>query len=155
MPLNLIKIYDICRENDTLPGQLQKWGLVPKEGEFLCPKCDDPMKLLYFQNQGWCWDCQSKKSIRKQASKRCNKRISMRRKTFFNKSHLSYFQILGFAHLWCEGHQLRQIQQHLEIFQRHTLVDWSSFCREVIFYNLMGISCDKGNESISLLIKFG
>lgn len=69
MPLNLIKIYDICRENDTLPGQLQKWGLVPKEGEFLCPKCDDPMKLLYFQNQGWCWDCQSKNQLENKLQK--------------------------------------------------------------------------------------
>ena len=52
---------------------------------------------------------------------------------FFNKSKLSYFQIHGFAHLWSEGHQLRQIKTQLEIGQNHTLVDWSSFCREVIF----------------------
>ena len=133
MPLNLIKIYDICRENETLPVHLENWGLVPKVGDYLCPKCDQPMKLLYFQNEGWFWDCQSKTPIRKQAPKRCNKRVSMRKKTFFNKSHLSYFQILGFAHLWSEGHQLRQIKQQLEIGQDHTLVDWSSFCREVIF----------------------
>ena len=131
MPLNLIKIYDICRENNRLPTQLQNQGLIPTEGIYLCPKCNEPMKLLYFEKQGWNWDCKSEKSIRKQAKKICNTRVSMRKNTFFNKSHLSYFQILGFAHLWSEGHQLRQIKQQLEISQNNTLVDWSSFCREV------------------------
>ncbi len=91
------------------------------------------MKLLHFDNRGWYWDCQSEKSIRKQAKKICHTRVSMRTNTFFNKSKLSYFQILGFAHLWSEGHQLRQIQKQLEIGQNHTLVDWSSFCRQALF----------------------
>ena len=133
MSLNLIKIYDICRENKTLPVQLQNWGLVPQEGIYLCPKCNEPMKLLHFEKQGWYWDCKSEKPIKNQAKKICNTRVSMRTNTFFNNSKLSYFQILGFAHLWSEGHQLRQIKTHLEIGKDHTLVDWSSFCREVIF----------------------
>ncbi len=129
MSLNLVKIYDICRDNDTLLENLQNWGLIPREKS--CPKCGYGMSLMNVKEDGWTWYCSNKISIRKQRATKCSQKVSMRKGSFFNRSHMSYFQILGFAHLWSEGLQLRQIKCQLEIGSTATLVDWSSFCREV------------------------
>ena len=60
--------------------------------------------------------------------------VRFRKGTFFANSHLSYFNILAFSHLWAEGVQLRVIKLELGIGCDNTLVNWSSFCREVIYF---------------------
>jgi hypothetical protein len=139
-PLNLIKIYDICKNKEILLKSLQEWGLVPKIGEFYCPKCDEPMRLFNQGDRDWRWTCLNKISVRKQAAKPCGKKVEFRTGTFFARSKLDYFEILGFSHLWAEGLQLRQIALQLGIGSDHTLVDWSSFCREVKL-NLGDLRC--------------
>ena len=129
MALNLIKIYDICREKNTEKNKLQDCGLIPMD--FNCPQCSEFMKLKHMVRDGWTWTCDNKVTQRNQTPKRCRKKVSLRKGTFMGQSHLSTFQILGFAHLWSEGLQLRQIKRQLEIGSDNTLVDWSSFCREV------------------------
>ena len=57
----------------------------------------------------------NKVSIRKQKATKCNKKVSVNTGTFFVQSRLSYFQVLGFAHLWSEKLNLRQIKCQLEI----------------------------------------
>lgn len=68
----------------------------------------------------------------KSKRERCEKRVELRTGTFFEKSKLTVFQIIGFVNLWVEGASLRVISNQLEI-DPGTAVDWASFCREVVF----------------------
>lgn len=73
----------------------------------------------------WC-------SKKKKKRKICGKLIEVRTGTFFEGSHLTAFQILGFVSFWVHNVTLEVIIRELGIC-RQTAVDWSSFCREVVF----------------------
>ena len=94
-------------------------------------KCSYPMVLHADQDDGWRWKCNNKISERKQKAVACGGHVRFRKGTFFAGSHLSYFNILAFAHLWAEGVQLRVIKLELGVGSDQTLVNWSSYCREV------------------------
>lgn len=57
--------------------------------------------------------------------------MSLRKGTFFGKSHMSLLDITGFNNLWVMSDTFPTIQQ-LRICNQ-TIVDWSSLCREVVF----------------------
>lgn len=42
MPLNIVRIYELCREKDQLLSFLQNCGLIKK---VYCPRCEAEMKL--------------------------------------------------------------------------------------------------------------
>jgi len=77
---------------------------------------------------GWEWQCPS--IVNKQ---RCKTRVSVKKGTFFDKSNLTIFQILAFAHMWSRSQKLLDSMHELEIGSWHTVCDWASFCREVCF----------------------
>ena len=52
--------------------------------------------------------------------------------TFFERSKLSIFQILGLINLWVENVSLKVTAQQLNLGPS-TVGDWASFCREVVF----------------------
>ena len=58
--------------------------------------------------------------------------MSLRKNTFFEKSHLPLLDICGFVNLWVMGCTFPIIQQQLRL-SNQTITDWSSFCREVVF----------------------
>lgn len=58
--------------------------------------------------------------------------MSFRPGTFFERSKLSIFEIITFVNLWVGNASLTLIEEPLEI-SHQTSVDWSSFCREVLF----------------------
>ncbi|KAK9731904.1 hypothetical protein QE152_g13295 [Popillia japonica] len=45
--MDLIRITD---KIDELPQQLQRWGLIPTEGDYKCPTCGNSLKLERFQD---------------------------------------------------------------------------------------------------------
>lgn len=57
---------------------------------------------------------------------------SIRKYTFFYKSHLSLFQIVSFTYLWLQNVSLQFIMEQIYITE-HTAGDWASFYREVVF----------------------
>jgi len=130
----LIKIYELCKRDDEgrfkeeLLQQLQEWGLIPKK--VLCSRCESPMILGRYL-ESWRWHCTAYIVENKQKAVICRTTERLHANTFFAGSHLTYLQMLGFVHLWAEGSQLRFIGKQLGINSDHTLVDWSSFCREV------------------------
>ena len=73
MSLNLIRIYDICRDQNTLLENLQNWGLIPRQKN--CPKCFFPMDLCKNEDKSWMWYCSNKVSFRKQKLTKCNKKV--------------------------------------------------------------------------------
>ncbi|KAK9739042.1 hypothetical protein QE152_g9290 [Popillia japonica] len=71
--MDLIRITD---KIDELPQQLQRWGLIPIEGDYKCPTCGNSLKLERFQDSidGSVWKCYQKISFRKQARRVCGTR---------------------------------------------------------------------------------
>lgn len=61
---------------------------------------------------------------------KCRATLSIRNDTFFERSKLSIFKILGFVNLWVNNGSIL-IKKQLEIDEK-TAVNWSSFCREVL-----------------------
>lgn len=59
-------------------------------------------------------------------------RLSIRTGTFFARSHLPIFQVMAFCNLWLDNVQLQFIQKQLR-WAIQTVIDWASFCREVVF----------------------
>ena len=134
MPITLISLYELNQNPCDLLAALEKWKLIPKEGEYYCPRCEGALALNKCKEDGWRWQCNNRISKHKQKAEKCGLCVRFRKGTFFANSHLSYFNILAFSHLWAEGVQLRVIKLELGIGCDNTLVNWSSFCREVIYF---------------------
>lgn len=137
MPITLIQLYELNKDPAALLEALQKWHLIPRQGNYNCPKCSGALTLRPDSEDGWRWHCDNKISERKQKAVPCGGRVRFRKGTFFAGSHLDYFNILAFAHFWAVGVQLRVIKLELGIGSDHTLINWSSFCREVRFLFLL------------------
>lgn len=58
--------------------------------------------------------------------------MSLRKSTFFEKSHQCLLDITGFVNLWVMSCTFPVIQLQLRMANQ-TIVDWSSFCREVVY----------------------
>jgi len=58
--------------------------------------------------------------------------MSLRKGTFFANSHMSLLDVCGFVNLWVMSCKFPIIQLQLRLANQ-TIVDWSSFCREVCY----------------------
>src|SRR5580765_7546825 len=58
--------------------------------------------------------------------------MSIRKGTFFAKSHLSLLDICGFINLWTMNCPSNVIQNQIRL-NSNTTCDWNSFCREVTY----------------------
>lgn len=74
------------------------------------------------------------RSIAKKKSKFCKTDVEFRKGTFFSYStrRLWILKILIFVNLWVDNASQIVIKQQASISNK-TSVDWSSFCREVVF----------------------
>ena len=69
--------------------------------------------------------------------KACKKRFSIRCGSFFEKSHLQLWQLLGLTYLWCRsagksrGVSVEDAQHELQIGSEHSIVDWNQYCRDI------------------------
>jgi hypothetical protein len=162
--VNLIQLYELCKDKDKLLVQLRKWKLVPEVVK--CPRCRSDMELYadsnrceivffrcwfklkvcsgkysfrYCRADGWRWFCRNKawRQYAKSKPKPCGQTQEFRKGTFFEKSKLSIFQILAFSHCWVQKMSLNVISRELEIVGDHTTTDWASFCREVVFAHML------------------
>jgi transposase-like protein len=113
----------------SLAQELKLVG-IPKK----CVECDSLMVVHTDATtaDGLVWRCNGKIKKDKKAAKKCNAKQSYRHCTFFEGSHLKLWQILGFIDLWLKSVQLNHIASLVEV-STATVVDWSSFCREVTF----------------------
>jgi hypothetical protein len=98
MSLSLIDIYELCNDQDRLLEKLQSWNLVPKQGEYKCKKCDGFLDLQKVTNRmdGFRWSCNNAyKQYKKSKRAKCNSFYAFRSGTFFEKSRLTMFQMIG------------------------------------------------------------
>jgi len=128
-------VYDdvaiLCQRNETLHGWLRDRGLLADLNGGRCKKCEcGNVKLrkdISFSKDGCCWRCNNKS---------CNKKISIRRDSFFSNSALTIDKILKLTYMWVWKLPEYYVKIQLKIGSEETMVDWYSFCREVCLCSL-------------------
>lgn len=131
---NLLKIFRLTSgEEGELPliRSLMDIGVLPAENVLKCPR-GHPLTLRK-DDKTYKWYCKAYITGSHSKPKKCQYSQSIRKGTFFEKSHLSITSICMFVNLWVDNVKLKTIGKQVGIKATHTLVDWSSFCREVVF----------------------
>ena len=123
---------------------LIKHGLVPEKIE--CPTCKTELQSSdrkYFR-------CQKSNN---DGQKKCSFKQSVLKDTLFKGSHLPIGKTLQFVYHWLTRNTPRHefLEEDLEI-DSHTVVDWSSFCREVLVQWILETSEDQniGGEGVTV-----
>ncbi|RZF42179.1 hypothetical protein LSTR_LSTR004328 [Laodelphax striatellus] len=126
-------------KDKTLIEKCMEWGILKRDVMCLAcapDKCKMTLRKDSNEIDGYRWRCNNVRSKRKQKRKRCTYSKSLRTGTFFEKSKLPMWKILGFVQLWTKNVAADVISEELDI-SKHTVVDWGSFCREVTFDAIM------------------
>jgi len=137
--LNIVEIYELFERKQRGPlsmpiiETLQSWGLIANVSTL---KCNKGHFLLLCPNvnsmDGFVWRCRETSIDKSKKKVKCDFQQSIRKFTFFSKSHLSIYQVVMFAYLWTEQVSLEFIRKQTDI-ARQKSVDWASFHREVVF----------------------
>ena len=106
----------------------QQYGLLATQ--MICPTCNCHCReqALDHAVDGVTWHCPVKV---------CKERISIRHGSFFEKSHLQLWQILGLIYLSCRsagksrGVSVADSQHELQIGSKDSIVDWNQYCRDI------------------------
>ncbi|EFA07042.2 hypothetical protein TcasGA2_TC010016 [Tribolium castaneum] len=89
-----------------------------------CAPCEEPMSFVvrHQLGDGFRWQC-----------KICGASSSLRKDSFFSRSHLSLEQIVTIVYGWARNDEQFRIICEAEISSntRNTIVDWCSFCRDI------------------------
>ena len=98
---------------------LQKVGLLADSVE--CDRCKVDCRLSVRDRSidGYVWRCPARHEI------------SIRRNSFFAKSHLHIPDIINFVITYAEGQSLWKCAQVSGVGYASTAVDWGSFCRDL------------------------
>ncbi|XP_039277164.1 uncharacterized protein LOC120355641 [Nilaparvata lugens] len=133
--VNLVNIKKWSDEGKLLIDKCMEWGILKRV--IVCSACGrDECKMTLrkcnSETDGYKWYCNNYRSENKKKRKRCGYSVNLRRGTFFEKSKLPLWKIIGFIYLWTKNVAAKVIIDELGISNR-TVVDWSSFCREVTF----------------------
>ncbi|XP_074660563.1 uncharacterized protein LOC141913025 [Tubulanus polymorphus] len=109
-------------------GWCRQHGLLANN--MVCPNCGGQCREQGMARyvDGVAWRC---------TARRCKRVFSIRRGSFFEKSHLHLWQLLGLTYIWSRsagssrGMSVADTMHELEIQSEHTIVDWNQFCRDV------------------------
>ena len=123
--MKLRDVYAITR-SDGLAQWLQRKGLIGDFTDEDCVKCNHgKMRLVKdasYSKDKACWKC---------SNRQCNSKVSIRRGTWFESSHLSMSQVLELTYFWVYECTEKLVMRECNIATWSTVVDWFSFCREV------------------------
>jgi len=107
--------------------KLQSWGLIANENTL---KCNNGHFLKIYPSSkacnGFVWRCREYITTRKRKKVRCEHVQTLRKNTFFCKSHLSLYQIVIFSYLWVENVSLKFLSKQVKI-SNSVAVDWARF----------------------------
>ena len=121
--MRLRELYRIIDDNPHT--WLRRRGLIGDFSDEDCGKCGTGrMKLVKdssYSKDGHCWRCSNRK---------CNSKVSIRRGSWFEKSHLLISQVLLLTYFWVYECNQKYVMHECAIAQ-HTIVDCFYFCREV------------------------
>lgn len=109
---------------------LYEHGVLSKS--LICPKCQKNCK---FYEKEFIFGCANTTYIKNEHKKRvkvkCNYRIFGKNNTFFNNSNLTIKEICHFVGLWLFVTPKQTVLEKELGWSSKTVVDWTSFCREV------------------------
>lgn len=147
---NFVNICDIHEwiQNDglVLIKKLMEFGMLPKT--YPCEKCGTDMTLKVDNSaiDKYKWRCRNYIHWKGKKSRRCEYSASLRKDTFFHRSHLTLGQITKFICCWVDNMPLTVIKKQTRIIGQATLVDFGNFCREVIFDKIVLNGAPIGGE---------
>ena len=106
-----------------------EYGLLATQ--MICQTCDRHCREQALDRavDGVTWCC---------PVKLCKKRISIKHGSFFEKSHLQLWLILGLTYLWCRiagksrGVSVTDAQHELQIESKHSIVDCNQYFRNIV-----------------------
>ncbi|XP_071961060.1 uncharacterized protein [Antedon mediterranea] len=117
-------------DRNVLIEWCRKYGLLATEMD--CPRCHVKCEEKAYARSVdlITWRCYRRE---------CRKTINIRTGSFFAKSHLKLWQIIGLTYMWSvncgrptsRGLLQENMKRELEIGGDHTLVDWMKYCRNV------------------------
>ena len=123
--MKLRDVYAITRSDD-LAQWLRRKGLIGDFTDEDCVKCNHgKMRLVKdasYSKDKACWRC---------SNRQCNSKVSIRRGTWFESSHLSMSQVLELTYFWVYECTEKLVMRECDIATWSTVVDLFSFCREV------------------------
>ena len=116
-----------CLFNNTKMEKLIDWlrnkELLDNYGG-ICSHCDTEMVKLVnddsFSKDGQCLTC---------SHRDCRKKTSVRRGSWFSKSHLSLEEIVKLTYYWVHKYPAELVKHKLTLGNEHTAVDWFKFAR--------------------------
>ncbi|XP_071482493.1 uncharacterized protein [Diadema antillarum] len=117
--LNIPAIQARLQDKRATLSYLARTGLI--SNQMTCERFDRECRLnaCNDRSDGYVWRCVQ-----------CRNRISVRRDSFFSKSHVPLEDLVFLVYLWCEDVSLEFIQKHTNV-SRHTACAWTNFLREV------------------------
>lgn len=125
MPTRLFDLFGKCSSVENLISWLFQLGLLLSLGGCACKSCQEGRfglrKDESFSRDGYCWRC---------SNKRCNKKVSIRKGSWFSKSNLTLEQIVFLTYFWVRKADQEFVEHELQI-SSPTIVDWYNFSREV------------------------
>lgn len=127
--INFEQIIKWTENPDLLLMKLSEWKLIAKEGEVQCDRCDLPMKLYTIDGAHY-WRCMNKRKNSHKKTVKCDKRVTIKRNSFFDNSHLSFKQILIFVHEWLHFSEINKIMLETRISSR-SATNWNDFAKDV------------------------
>ena len=125
MPIKLKDLAVICSSVGNIIDWLLKLGLLLNLSGCACKFCESGTfgfrKDSSYGTDGCCWRC---------SNKSCNKKVSLRKGTWFENHNLTLEKILHITYFWVYKCNQDFVIHELEICQR-TITDWYNFAREV------------------------
>ena len=125
--MKLDDIYAICsKPKEDIGKWLRREGVLGDFTDHDCPKCSKGRMRLTrdtsYSRDVMVWKC---------SDRTCNKKVSIRKGTWFEGSHLALEQILKLTYYWVWHCEHTFIMRECSIGSNSTIVDWCYFAREV------------------------
>lgn len=122
-----------------------EFGVLLNEEEYPCPSCGYKMVLVERNHviDKFKWRCKNYIQPVKKKKYPCNYETSLRKGTFFSRSHLTLGQIAKFICCWSQNMELKTICNEVRTSSK-TAVDFANFCREVVYVQLVEKSAPIG-----------
>lgn len=135
--IQLRQIFKWEEEGLPLIEKLMEFGLLPKHGTMFCPNNHPTPMVLTANGDNYKWRCRHWVKDAHKKKKNCDYGVSINTGTFFAKAKLTHGQIIKFIYFWLDNIPLTLVRKYSDIPGRRTSVDWASFCREVVFDDLV------------------
>ena len=124
MSFTVFDLRDLTKDKDKFTDWCFQNKLLIDYSSYNCKFCGSLFKLVQRSgsySEGFHWQCDNRK---------CRKKISIKKGSFFELSKLSNEKIVQLTYFWVRNYpnQLASIESGIS---EHSIVDWFQFCRDV------------------------